>query len=94
MNSPPGPFLVQIIPGNALVVDPTKQFKPLSKFGNTFLNKFQCSTTDSEILKSLVIVDTPGILSGEKQRVDRGYRFTAYYGTGWTRLLSLSMSKI
>jgi len=65
-----------IIPGNALVVDPTKQFKPLSKFGNTFLNKFQCSTTDSEILKSLVIVDTPGILSGEKQRVDRGYSFS------------------
>jgi len=65
-----------IIPGNALVVDPTKQFKPLSKFGNTFLNKFQCSLTDSEILKSLVVVDTPGILSGEKQRVDRGYSFS------------------
>jgi len=65
-----------IIPGNALVVDPTKQFKPLSKFGNTFLNKFQCSSTDAEILKSLVVVDTPGILSGEKQRVDRGYSFS------------------
>jgi len=65
-----------IIPGNALVVDPTKQFKPLSKFGNTFLNKFQCSSTNSEILKSIVVVDTPGILSGEKQRVDRGYSFS------------------
>ena len=28
-----------LIPGNALVVDPTKQFKYLSKFGNAFLNK-------------------------------------------------------
>jgi len=65
-----------IIPGNALVMDPTKQFKPLSKFGNTFLNKFQCSTTNSQALKSLVVVDTPGILSGEKQRVDRGYSFS------------------
>jgi len=65
-----------IIPGNALVVDPSKQFKPLSKFGNTFLNKFQCSMTDSEVLKTMSIIDTPGILSGEKQRVDRGYSFS------------------
>lgn len=65
-----------IIPGNALVVDPTKQFRPLSKYGNTFLNKFQCSQTKSDVLKSLCIIDTPGILSGEKQRVDRGYNFS------------------
>ena len=30
-----------VIPGNALVVDPKKQFRPLSKFGNAFLNRFQ-----------------------------------------------------
>ena len=29
------------VPGNALVVDPKKQFRPLSKFGNAFLNRFQ-----------------------------------------------------
>ena len=40
-----------IIPGNALVVDPKKQFRPLSKFGNAFLNRFQCSQTKSEVLK-------------------------------------------
>lgn len=65
-----------VIPGNALVVDPKKQFRPLSKFGNAFLNRFQCSLVNSEVLKNLSIVDTPGILSGEKQRVDRGYDFT------------------
>ncbi|KAK2721686.1 hypothetical protein QYM36_003855 [Artemia franciscana] len=65
-----------IIPGNALVVDPKKQFKRLSKFGNAFLNRFQCSCVNSPILKDFTIVDTPGILSGEKQRVDRGYEFT------------------
>lgn len=65
-----------IIPGNALVVDPKKQFRPLAKFGNSFLNRFQCSTLDSPVLKGMSIVDTPGILSGEKQRVDRGYDFT------------------
>ncbi|XP_050519831.1 EH domain-containing protein 1 [Daktulosphaira vitifoliae] len=65
-----------IIPGNALVVDPKKQFRPLSKFGNAFLNRFQCSLVNSPVLKGISIVDTPGILSGEKQRVDRGYDFT------------------
>ncbi|XP_078034333.1 EH domain-containing protein 3-like isoform X2 [Augochlora pura] len=65
-----------VIPGNALVVDPKKQFRPLSTFGNAFLNRFQCSTVASPVLKGISIVDTPGILSGEKQRVDRGYDFT------------------
>ncbi|XP_044021400.1 EH domain-containing protein 1 [Aphidius gifuensis] len=65
-----------VIPGNALVVDPNKQFRPLAKFGNAFLNRLQCSMVSSPVLKGLSIVDTPGILSGEKQRVDRGYEFT------------------
>ncbi|XP_047502447.1 EH domain-containing protein 3-like [Penaeus chinensis] len=66
-----------VIPGNALVVDPKKPFRPLGKYGNTFLNRFQCSQLNSNVLKGLTVVDTPGILSGEKQRVDRGYDFHA-----------------
>lgn len=65
-----------IVPGNALVVDPKRQFRPLSKYGNAFLNRLQCSTVNSPVLQALSIVDTPGILSGEKQRIDRGYDFT------------------
>ncbi|KYB29743.1 EH domain-containing protein 3 [Tribolium castaneum] len=65
-----------IIPGNALVVDPKRQFRPLGKFGNAFLNRLQCSLVNSPVLQNISIIDTPGILSGEKQRVDRGYDFT------------------
>ncbi|KAM6969373.1 EH domain-containing protein 4 [Tautogolabrus adspersus] len=64
-----------VIPGNALVVDPKKPFRKLNAFGNSFLNRFICSQMPNQVLQSISIIDTPGILSGEKQRISRGYDF-------------------
>lgn len=66
----------QVIPGNALSVDAERPFHGLNAFGNSFLTKFEGSLCNAEILERITFVDTPGILSGEKQRLGRSYDFS------------------
>ena len=63
----------RVLPGNAVAVSPGKPFKGLQIFGNAFLQKFQCSECRAQILESMTLIDTPGVLSGEKQRIGRNY---------------------
>jgi len=63
------------IPGNALAVQKGTPYKGLQAFGNAFLNRFEGSQLPCEVLQKMTIIDTPGVLSGEKQRLNRGYDF-------------------
>ncbi|KAI4295977.1 hypothetical protein L6164_035970 [Bauhinia variegata] len=64
------------IPGNTMAVDADMPFSGLTTFGGAFLSKFQCSQMPHPLLDEIIFVDTPGVLSGEKQRTQRSYDFT------------------
>ncbi|KAL1556249.1 EH domain-containing protein 1 [Salvia divinorum] len=69
------------IPGNTVAVQADMPFGGLTSFGTSFLSKFECSQMPHPLLEHITFVDTPGVLSGEKQRTQRSYDFTGV--TSW-----------
>ncbi|KAG0248616.1 hypothetical protein BG011_010079 [Mortierella polycephala] len=66
----------RVIPGNAAAVAADLPFRGLDRFGQAFLTRFQVSQCPNSLLDSMTLIDTPGILAGDKQRIERGYDFT------------------
>ncbi|CAB9509936.1 EH domain-containing protein [Seminavis robusta] len=64
----------KIVPGAALCAQNFRPFTGLSPFGNNFLSRMEGVELDSDILRNVTLIDTPGILSGQKQR-DRNYDY-------------------
>ncbi|KAM5585465.1 EH domain-containing protein 1 [Rosa sericea] len=69
------------VPGNTIAVQADMPFSGLTSFGTSFLSKFECSQMPHSLLEHITFVDTPGVLSGEKQRTQRAYDFTGV--TSW-----------
>ncbi|KAM7504223.1 hypothetical protein LguiB_003127 [Lonicera macranthoides] len=69
------------IPGNTIAVQADMPYSGLTNFGTAFLSKFECSQMPHPLLEHITFVDTPGVLSGEKQRTQRSYDFTGV--TSW-----------
>nr|CAD1831651.1 unnamed protein product [Ananas comosus var. bracteatus] len=69
------------IPGNTIAVQADMPYGGLTAFGSAFLSKFECSQMPHPLLEHITFVDTPGVLSGEKQRTQRSYDFTGV--TSW-----------
>lgn len=76
MHTSEGDTIGKQVPGHALVMQADKPFRGLASFGNNFLSKFEGVEVAAGILKNITIIDTPGVLSGEKQRLGRDYDFS------------------
>ena len=65
----------RVLPGNAATVQADLPFSGLSNFGTSFLAKFNVSFSTSPLCEYLTLIDTPGVLSGDKQRLGRSYDY-------------------
>jgi EH domain-containing protein 1 len=64
----------KVYPGAALATQKDRPFTGLQPYGNNFLTRLEGVEMDSPVLRNVTLVDSPGILSGEKQR-SRNYDY-------------------
>ena len=64
----------KVVPGAALCSQADRPFTGLSPFSNNFLSRMEGAELDAPILRNVTLIDTPGILSGQKQR-SRNYDY-------------------
>lgn len=64
------PFVIRY--SYSIVVIYRRPYRGLERFGVAFLNRFEGAQLPSPVLRNITLIDTPGVLSGEKQRVNRG----------------------
>ena len=57
----------RVVPGAALAAQADRPFRGLSPFGNNFLSRLEGVEMAAPVLQNITLVDTPGVLSGEKQ---------------------------
>ena len=65
----------RVVPGAALAAQADRPFTGLSPFGNNFLSRLEGVEMRSPILRNITLVDTPGVLSGQKQTIGRNYNY-------------------
>ena len=70
----------RVIPGAAASIRKDKPFQGLDTFGVSLLSKFEVSECPAPVLEKVTFIDTPGVLSGEKQRLGRSYDFVQTCG--------------
>lgn len=64
----------EVLPGHAAVVDISLPWSQLQIFGPTFLSRLEVVHVHPPIFRGITIIDTPGVLAGNKQ-LERGYDF-------------------
>lgn len=66
---------IQQIPGRVLVADSSQPFRGLQQFGDSFLECFQGVAAPHPILRSVSLIDTPGVLEAAGDSHQRRYDY-------------------
>ena len=63
--------------GKTIVTHPKLPYKGLEQFGPTFVSHLKLKVRNSDVLRSLVLIDSPGMIDSPTRSRTRGYDFTS-----------------